>query len=218
MAKIFISYRQADSIGITGRIYDRLEPHFGRENLFMDIDTIPLGIDFRNYIDEVVSQCDVLLAVIGEQWLIVSKGGQRRLDDQADWVRIEIETALKRGIPVIPVIIGQTPKPTPNELPAGLADLAYRQAIQVDPGRDFHHHIDRLIRDLECLLREAKDETSNATVSSSKSPGTKKIIYLRSEPAKLLPREDLTILMTGPMRDCPAAWREISRVNMSLKL
>ena len=69
MARLFISYRRNDSIGITGRIYDRLKTYFGQASVFMDVDSIPLGVDFRQYLTEAVSQCDALLAIIGEQWV-----------------------------------------------------------------------------------------------------------------------------------------------------
>src|SRR5947209_6983867 len=105
MPKIFISYRREDSTLFTGRIHDRLAPHFGRDCVFMDMDAIPFGVDFRKHLTDAVAGCDVLLAIIGDKWLTVSQNGQRRLDDPRDFVRIEIETALMRGIPVIPVLL-----------------------------------------------------------------------------------------------------------------
>src|SRR5436305_2110625 len=107
MAKLFISYRRDDSIGITGRIYDRLQAHFGPRSIFMDVDSIPLGVDFRQHLNEAVSQCDALIAIIGERWLEIRLHGLRRLDDPSDFVRIEIEAALTRNIPVIPILLGQ---------------------------------------------------------------------------------------------------------------
>jgi hypothetical protein len=120
--------------------------------VFMDIDTIPFGVDFRQHINEAVSQCDALLALIGDQWVGIAPDGKRRLDDPADFVRMEIETALHRGILVVPLLIGRVSMPSTTELPPSLADLAYRNALQVDPGRDFHSHIDRLIQGLDLLL------------------------------------------------------------------
>jgi tetratricopeptide (TPR) repeat protein len=159
MPKIFISYRRSDSEHVTGRIYDRLEAHFGRDNVFLDIDTIPFGVDFRQHLDQAVGRCDVLLAVIGEQWLEVRqpegpRQGQRRLDDPADFVRIEIQSALARGIPVIPILVGRAAMPDVQQLPDGpLRELAYRNAAEVRSGRDFRDHVDRLIRGIERLLR-----------------------------------------------------------------
>jgi hypothetical protein len=154
MAKIFISYRREDSEHVTGRIFDHLEARFGRDNVFLDIDTIPFGADFRRHVGQAVGQCGALLAVIGEQWLDVRyregpKQGQRRLDDPADFVRIEIESALARGIPVVPVLVGQATMPRAEDLPEGLKELAYRNAAEVRAGRDFRGQVERLIRSLE---------------------------------------------------------------------
>ena len=154
MGKVFISYPRDDSIGLAGRVYDRLSAHFGRDAVFMDVDAIPFGVDFRQHLSEAVSQCDgVLLAIIGEDWLTISRAGNRRLDDPKDFVRIELEVALQRAIPVIPVLIEPATMPQEEELPETLRDLAYRNAATVDPGRDFHSHVDRLIRGVEHLLR-----------------------------------------------------------------
>jgi formylglycine-generating enzyme required for sulfatase activity len=165
MSKIFISYRRQDSAGVAGRIYDRLSAHFGDDALFMDMDSIPFGLDFRGHITSAVNQCDVLLAVIGRQWA-GETGTPRRIDDPRDFVRIEIEAALKRGLPVIPILIDRAPMPGEADLPASLAPLAYRNAIEVDQGRDFHHHVDRLIRGLERLLPQPH-------LTSAASPGAR---------------------------------------------
>lgn len=146
MPKLFISYRRDDTAGMAGRIYDRLESHFGRDSVFMDVDTIPFGVDFRRHLNEQLNNCDVLLALIGAGWFGILPTGKRRLDDPGDFVRVEIETALQRGIPVTPVLIGQVAMPREDQLPPTLAELAFRNAAEVDPGRDFHNHMDRLIR------------------------------------------------------------------------
>ncbi|HUG90094.1 MAG TPA: protein kinase [Planctomycetaceae bacterium] len=153
MPRIFISYRRDDSIDIAGRIYDRLEGEFGREAVFIDVDAIPPGVDFREHLTSAVGACDVLLAVIGDEWLEVRHeagllAGTRRLDDPADFVRIEIEAALTRGIRVIPVLVGQAKMPAPERLPAELAQLAFRNAAEVRSGRDFRGHVERLIKAL----------------------------------------------------------------------
>ena len=152
MPKILISYRRDDSAGMAGRLYDRLETRFGRENVFMDIDAIPLGVDFRDHLRNAVGQCDVLLAVIGKDWFGRNAAGDTRLDDPRDFVRIEIEAALARGVFVIPVLIDRVRMPAEAELPTSLTGLAYRNAIELDHGRDFHGHVDRLIRGIEHLL------------------------------------------------------------------
>ena len=152
MPKIFLSYRREDSQGLTGRIFDRLAPHFGINSVFMDVDTIPPGVDFRQHLSKAVAECDVFLAVIGDRWLSASQDGRRRLDDVRDFVRIEVEAALLRGIPVVPLLVGRTHMPREDELPDSLKLLAFRNAAMVDPGRDFHLHIDRLIVSLDKLI------------------------------------------------------------------
>ncbi len=154
MPKLFISYRRNDSADATGRLHDRLKTRFREEAIFYDIQSIPLGVDFRTYIRAEVSRCDVLLAIIGEAWVGAADDRHRRLDDPDDLVRIEIETALARDIPVIPVLIGSASMPSEEDLPGTLKALAYRNAATVRPGADFDHHAERLIHGLEQLLTD----------------------------------------------------------------
>lgn len=101
--KIFISYRRDDSAAWAGRLYMALEKQFKKSQLFMDVDHIAPGLDFVKVLDEQVGQCDVLLAVIGKGWLEARNDkGERRLDDPKDFVRLEIESALRRDVRVIP--------------------------------------------------------------------------------------------------------------------
>jgi formylglycine-generating enzyme required for sulfatase activity len=164
MPRVFISYRRDDSPGMAGRLYDRLEARFGRESVFMDIDAIPLGVDFRDYLQNAVGQCDVLLAVIGRNWCKRTGEGARRLDDPKDFVRIEIEAALARGIPVIPVLIDKVTMPAESELPVAVAGLAYCNAIVVDHGLDFRVHADRLIGGIERLMQQRATPAPRPTV------------------------------------------------------
>jgi hypothetical protein len=149
---IFISYRRDDTSDVTGRIYDRLIQHFGKQSVFKDVDSIPLGVDFRKHLGDSVGRCDVLLTVIGKQWLIGDLG-HRRLDDVRDFVRIEIEAALRRDIPVIPVLVQTAPVPRPEDLPETLQSLVYRNGVPVRPDPDFHQDMDRLIRGIEGYLK-----------------------------------------------------------------
>src|SRR5262252_1812774 len=127
---IFISYRRQDSGDATGRIYDRLVQHYGREAIFKDVDSIPLGADFRGALDKAVGQCNLLLAVIGRQWLSSqNESGARRLDDSRDFVRIEIESAMRRDIPVIPLLVQGAGMPGENDMPSSMRALVYRNAI-----------------------------------------------------------------------------------------
>ena len=113
------------------------------------MDSIPLGVDFREHLGRVVGECDVPLAVVGDEWLAVDSAGRRRIDDTKDFVRIEIEAALEKKIPVIPVLVRGASVPTENDLPASLVPLSYRNGIAVRPDPDFHRDMDRLIAGLE---------------------------------------------------------------------
>ncbi len=147
---IFLSYRRADSADVSGRIYDRLVGAFDKVAVFKDVDSIPLGTDFKEYLDEKVSECNVLLAVIGDKWLEVSDArGKRRLEDPQDFVRIEIESALARNIPVIPLLVRGAPMPSEDELPEGLKKLAFRNGTQIRADPDFHRDMDRVIAALK---------------------------------------------------------------------
>jgi len=145
MPKIFISYRRDDSAGHTGRIHDRLLEYYGADDLFIDVDTIEPGLDFVQVVQEAVNACDRLIAVIGREWLeIAGAGGARRLDDAQDLVRVEIATALDRGIPVIPVLVQGAGVPTTDDLPDVLKRLGTLNALEISDTR-FHSDMSRLI-------------------------------------------------------------------------
>jgi hypothetical protein len=156
MSRIIISYRRADSAAIAGRIFDRLSSHYGDESVFMDIDKIPFGTDFREHIRKVLLDGDILLAVIGPNWLGKTAEGGSRISEEADPVRVEIETALRRqGTTVIPVLVDGAAMPSSTELPESMRDLAYLNAAPLDVGRDFRQHMDRLIRSIDAHLGES---------------------------------------------------------------
>jgi hypothetical protein len=154
MSKIFISYRRTDSADVTGRMFDHLKLRFTRDELFKDVDSIPLGIDFRKSISDAVQSCDVVLAVIGRNWLYSQdKQGNLRLSNPDDFVRIELEASLERDIPVIPVLVSGADMPEMEELPISLRPLVYRNAILLRPDPDFSVDIQRLIRALTEILQ-----------------------------------------------------------------
>ncbi|MGA9246365.1 MAG: toll/interleukin-1 receptor domain-containing protein [Silvibacterium sp.] len=114
-----MSYRRNDSQGEAGHLFDDLVREFGEQSVFMDVAGIQPGRDFRKVIDESVATCGVLLAIIGTDWADAKNdAGNRRLDDPSDFVRLETASALRRDIPVIPVLVhGQkclNPKPCPT--------------------------------------------------------------------------------------------------------
>src|SRR5437762_2065837 len=142
---IAISYRREDSLPTAGRLYDRLQAKFGKENVFMDFDSIPPGMDFREQIKQMIERSKLVIAIIGPHWLGEQPDASRRIDNPADFVRLEIAYALERGIPIIPVLVNNTPMPPPEKLPQEIEGLAFRNALILDTGIDFHHHADRLI-------------------------------------------------------------------------
>lgn len=132
MARIFISYRRGDSAGHSGRLYDRLRAAYGDDRVFMDVTGIEAGIDFVDAIDAAVGSCDVLLAVIGPEWLSsTGSDGKRRLDDPNDFVRVEIGSALRRDVRVIPVLVDDAGMPAADALPEDIKRLARRQAVEL---------------------------------------------------------------------------------------
>ena len=149
---IAISYRREDSSPVTGRLHDRLRAEFGRQNVFMDFDSIPFGVDFRDKITHTLERARVVVAVVGPGWMGSREPGKRRIDDPADFVRMEVAAALQRGIPVIPVLLDNTVMPAAENLPEELRAFAYRNALVLDTGVDFHHHADRLIAGIHELL------------------------------------------------------------------
>lgn len=167
---IFISYRRSDSNDVAGRIYDRLAARFGAAAVFKDVHSIPYGVDFPTYIQQELAKCKVLLAVIGPTWLTVERDGQRRLEDPADWVRIEIQLALENdGIAVIPLLVGGGDRLTTAQLPDGLEPLANLNSAQARPDPDFHQDMTRLVRQLEGIVGEIDSEPSSAAVAKNLS-------------------------------------------------
>lgn len=149
MQTIALSYRRDDTQAITGRLFDRLSAHFGRERVFRDIDSISPGSDFRLQVEDALRECGVLIAVIGRAWRGVSRGGRTRILDESDPVRIEIEIALRQGVPIIPVLVGAARMPSVEQVPESIQSLLFRHGCRIDPGEDFDHHADRLIREIE---------------------------------------------------------------------
>ena len=151
-----MSYRREETAYAAGWLFDRLVEHLGAGQVFKDVDSIELGDDFVDAIDTAVGSCDVLLALIGSQWLTTAdEQGNRRLDDPADFVRLEIEAALKRGVRVIPILVAGATMPRANEIPPGLARLVRRQALELSPSR-FEFDTSRLLTVLDKTLAEVR--------------------------------------------------------------
>jgi len=154
MRKIFISYRRDDADEAAGRLSDHLVNQFGQDSVFMDVDGIAPGRDFRKVIEETLTQCDVLLGVMGRNWLdIKDEGGKRRLDNESDFVRLEIASALRRDIPVIPVRVQGATVPKPDSLPADLKDFSYRNAVELTHER-WNSDVQLLVDKMRRLFNE----------------------------------------------------------------
>jgi hypothetical protein len=154
--RIFISYRREETAYPAGWLYDRLAGHFGGGQVFKDVDSIQLGDDFVEVITRAVGSCDVLVALIGGEWLTMTDAhGRRRLDDPDDFVRLEIEAALSRGVRVIPVLVDGARMPHADELPDSLATLVRRQALELSPAR-FDFDTSRLLKVLDRTLAEVR--------------------------------------------------------------
>ena len=157
--KIFINYRRDDSISTAGRLHDRLAQTFGRENLFMDVDHIPAGVDFVDYLPSQVAACDVFLAVIGPNWLDAKDDdGRRRFDNPNDYVAVEIAAALARNIRVIPVLIDGARTPKADKLPDSIKPLVRRNAVEVR-NTNFSHDAESLIPKIHEALKTARPVT-----------------------------------------------------------
>lgn len=151
--KIFINYRREDSQADARSIYQRLQRTFGSRQLFMDVDTIEKGRDFREVLHDSLAECQLMLVIVGRSWLGArNEKGARRLDDPNDFVRMEIAAALKRNIPVIPVRVGGALMPPEAELPGNLKALAMRQSAIVTH-ENFPHDMDGLERDIRKIVK-----------------------------------------------------------------
>ncbi|MDB4285811.1 Hsp70 family protein [bacterium] len=154
-SKLFLSYRRDDSQDVTSRLFDHLVGSFGRENVMVDVDNIPLGMDFRIHLDKMVSQCDIFLAIIGPEWLGTQGRGKsqtRRIDSQKDFVRYEIESALKRNIPIIPILVKGASMPEENDLPESIKELSFRNGAVIRSGWEFNTDTKKLIAGIEKSL------------------------------------------------------------------
>lgn len=163
--RVFMSYRRTDDANFTGRFHDKLIGIFGDANVFRDIDSIPAGTRFEDVINARLADVDAVVALIGSTWA-------GRIDASSDFVRMEIAHALQSGTPVIPVLIEDTPFPTPDVLPDDLKPMLDRQTVRVRRDPDFHRDAARVIdgvreavtaqRERDAAARRAADEAARA--------------------------------------------------------
>ena len=162
MAGVFVSYRRSDSAGHSGRLMDALVEGFEPQQLFRDIEAIEAGADFVEAINRAVADSSVMLVVIGPQWLTAqTSDGKRRIDQDNDFVRLEIEAALSLDLRVIPVLVGGASMPSAEELPASLKPLARRQAQEISDRR-WDYDVDQLFATMEKIRGVARRKQAQA--------------------------------------------------------
>ena len=150
MSRVFINYRRSDASAHANLLYDWIRERYGEDRVFKDVDSIAPGLDFVEAIEHAIDSSEVMLVVIGKGWL-VDANGRRRLDDADDYVRMEVGTALRRNIRVIPVLVEGAEMPTAAELPEPLANLTRRHAFEINDARTRADR-DELLRRLDTIL------------------------------------------------------------------
>ena len=164
--RVFISYRRQETAWPARQLYDLLVAELGADRVFKDVDNIEPGDDFVERIQSAVGSCQVLLALIGPEWLAAKDAtGARRLDDPEDFVRLEVETALDRDdVRVIPILVDNAKMPSPQQLPKGLAALTRRQAVEINP---VNFDTRRLLRVLNDTLNDVRRESAGPSVPAA---------------------------------------------------
>ena len=131
--RIFVSYRWSDSKETTLRLCDRLKHELGSDRVFVDLDNVPIGDDFVEYIRARLKQCQVVLAVIGTEWRGRRRGAASRLDEVDDFVRMELSVALADSIRILPILIDAARMPAPADLPEDVRRLSTMNAATLRP-------------------------------------------------------------------------------------
>jgi serine/threonine protein kinase/tetratricopeptide (TPR) repeat protein len=155
LQRIFISYRHVDSAGHAGHIHEKLATHFGRDRIFMDVDNLPPGMRFDQHIQEVLGSCSVLLAIIGRYWLTLSNDGNGAFDAPQGWMRTELATALKLGVPIVPVLVHGAEMPRAEQLPEELVNLVYWQAVEIRD-KNFQYDVEQLIKAINEIISSTR--------------------------------------------------------------
>jgi hypothetical protein len=162
---IFISYRRDDSEGEAGRLFDDLVRAFGNDAVFMDVAAIKPGVDFRKAIEDNVASCGVLLAIVGPAWAsIIGADGKRRLEDPNDFVALEIGSALRREVPVIPVLVHDAKMPSADLLPESLKSFCYRNSVELSHAR-WNSDVSLLVEALKSYVKPVAASPVHATVT-----------------------------------------------------
>jgi hypothetical protein len=211
MPLIFISYRRDDTLTATGRLTEALEERFGADQVFRDLEEIEAGQDFRSVVGDRLRTARVALVVIGRWWTrVTDRAGRRRLDDPGDSVRVEIETALAQDLLVVPVLVEGASMPRPEELPASIAQLAYRNAHEISESRwryDTERLNELLARNLDLEPLPPPPDTRLVRVTGLTAL-TSLVAHAPRDFVRLLyePRRFLIERASGSARDLLRAW------------
>jgi len=151
---LFLCYRRNDTQHAADRLHERLVDTYGSDRVFMDIDSVPLGVNFVSYIEAQLQRCAAVLVLIGPHWTnAVDEEGHRRLDDPADHVRVEIAAALSSGVPVIPLMVQDAAMPRAKDLPENIRELTSQNGMPM-PRAYWKESVERLIKRLEPLMSQ----------------------------------------------------------------
>ena len=185
MTTVFVSYRREDTAGEARALFNELSTKLGKESVFMDVDNIALGCDFRHVLQEHLAKCDLLLVIVGRCWVEArDASGRNRLEQPNDFVRLEIETALKRNIPVTPVLVQGTPMPTVDQLPVDVRDFAYRNGFELSHAR-WESDVAEMCKRLG-LGKHATGTTGTVDTSSGESPADGRVTQAKVAPTEVL--------------------------------
>lgn len=213
MAGIFISYRRSDSAAMCDRIYAALANHFGKDMVFKDVDNIPLGVNFSDYIRQTLEKSSVAVVIIGRAWLDTTDAqGQRRLDDQDDWVRLEIEQALALKLPVIPLRVDGAPMPGAASLPPSLTGLLTQNGWEIHYDPYFQTDMRFVTAGLERYLSSQQARQAAAQQAAYAQQQAAYQAAMAARPAVALPTVTpiFAVPMAPPKLVTPLPWRRIN--------
>jgi hypothetical protein len=203
MSSVFISYRRQTAAGEARALFNELVARLGRNAVFMDVDSISLGRDFRGELQKTLAACDLMLVLIDKDWATArDDGGQIRLENASDFVRMEIEAALKRDIVVTPVLVKGAQMPAAEQLPAEISDLAYRNGFELSHGR-WDSDVREMLRRLKLDVPEPGGQaepvgTSGRTIGDGNITGPQHTPADRY-PVAIAPAPVLPLAQRGPI-------------------
>jgi preprotein translocase subunit SecY len=182
---VFISYRRDDEPDIALMLYEGLADAFGRESLFMDVEGgIRVGSNFVDVLNEKVAECDVMLALVGRSWLQAADAqGRNRLHNADDYVRTEIEAAMRAGKSVIPVLVNGGAMPRHEDLPQSMREFALLQAFGLRL-RTFQRDVQGLIGELQIILTEAESARQGETADERRAAEENRAIQHQQDLAR----------------------------------